>query len=163
MSTRKQGSTRRRKAVWWLAQAQQTVRRPRQDVHHTTALALVRAYDARAHEDVRGAHRVRNHHLAKSIADAGWRAFLALLRFNAAHAGRQGVRSIPRSRARAVRAVACSCSRASLSAGTPARTVGPASTGTTTPRRIFWGWGVSRTRRGHRLQASTWWVATCVA
>ena len=34
---------------------------------------------------------VRNHHLAKSIADAGWAAFLTLLAFTAASAGKRVV------------------------------------------------------------------------
>lgn len=45
VSQRKRGSNRRRKAVCVLTKAQQTVRRQRQDFHHTTALALVRAND----------------------------------------------------------------------------------------------------------------------
>ncbi len=45
VSRRKKGSHRRKKAVKLLARAHQKVRRTRQDVHHKTALALVRAYD----------------------------------------------------------------------------------------------------------------------
>jgi putative transposase len=90
VSRRKQGShrRRRRKAVCWLAKAHQRVRRQRQDFHHKTALALVRHYDTLSHEELQVRNRVKHHHLAKSIADAGWRAFLAILSFTAARAGR---------------------------------------------------------------------------
>ncbi|HEV2457333.1 MAG TPA: transposase [Ktedonobacterales bacterium] len=91
VSRRTQGSQRRRKAVGVLAKAQQTVSRQRQDFHHKTALNLVRANDVIYHEEVRVANLVRNHHLAKSIADAGWSAFLTLLACKAASAGKQGV------------------------------------------------------------------------
>jgi putative transposase len=68
----------RRKAVKLLARA-----------HQKTALTLVRANDTIYHEDVRTANMVRNHHLAKSISDAGWAAFLSILSFKAACAGRR--------------------------------------------------------------------------
>jgi putative transposase len=88
VSRRKKGSNRRRKAVKLLAKAHQKVRRARQDFHHKTALALVRANDTIYHEDLQTANLVRNHHLAKSIQDAGWSAFLSILSFKAACAGR---------------------------------------------------------------------------
>ena len=91
VSRRKKGSHRRRKAVTLLAKAHQKVRRQRQDFHHKTALALVRGNDVIYHEDLQTANLVRNHHLAKSIQDAGWAAFLSILSFKAACAGRSVV------------------------------------------------------------------------
>jgi putative transposase len=53
------------------------------------ALALVRENDTISHEDVQTANMLMHHHLAKSISDAGWSAFLSILSFKAACAGRR--------------------------------------------------------------------------
>jgi putative transposase len=89
VSRRKKGSHHRRKAVALLVKAHQRVRRQRPDFHHKTALALVREYDAIYHEDLQVRNLVRNHRLAKSISDAGWSAFLSILSYKAACAGRE--------------------------------------------------------------------------
>ena len=91
VSRRKKGSNRRRKAITLLAKAHQKVRRQRQDVHHKTALALVRDNDVIYHEDLQTANMLKNHHLAKSISDASWAAFLSILSDKAACAGRSVV------------------------------------------------------------------------
>jgi putative transposase len=89
VARRKTWSNRRRKAVKLLARAHQKVKRQRQDFLHKTVLQLVRQFDTIYHEDLQVANMVQNHHLAKSIADAGWRGFLTILSHKAACAGRK--------------------------------------------------------------------------
>jgi putative transposase len=97
VSRRKQGSNRRRKAVQLLAKARMKVRRQRHDFHHTVALRWVQANDTISHEDLQTANMVRNHHLAKSIRDAGWSMVLTILAFKAAYAGKRVVAVPPAS------------------------------------------------------------------
>jgi putative transposase len=88
VSRRKKGSTRWCKAVGHCAKQHQKVKRQRRDFHHKTALALLRKYDTIYLEDLQVRNMVRNHHLAKSISDAGWAAFRTILTSKAAYAGK---------------------------------------------------------------------------
>jgi putative transposase len=91
VSRRKKGSHRRRKAVKLLAKKHLKVRRQRLDHHHKTALALVQRYDTVYYEALQVANLVQNHHLAKSISDAGWSQFCTILTFKAENAGKRAV------------------------------------------------------------------------
>ncbi len=95
VSRRTKGSNRRRKAVTLLAKAHLTVQRRRADFHHKTALGRRSAwFKPTTRSSTRICRRptcVKNHHLAKSISDAGWSQFLRILSFKAACAGRSAV------------------------------------------------------------------------
>ncbi|MFF2501883.1 RNA-guided endonuclease InsQ/TnpB family protein [Streptomyces sp. NPDC058067] len=112
-------SKRRRKAVERVATLHRKVRRQRLDHAHKTALDLVRAHDVIAHEDL----KIRNMSAApaprpnpdgtyapngaaakaglnRSIADAGWGVFLAILAAKAEGAGREVIAVDPRNTSR---------------------------------------------------------------
>lgn len=91
VSKRKKGSKRRGKAVACLAKVHQHVKRQRADFQHKTAFQLLRTYDVVYMEDLRVANLARNRYLAKSISDAAWAQFRAILDAKAAYAGRRVV------------------------------------------------------------------------
>jgi putative transposase len=89
VARRKKGSKRRRKAIALLAKAHRHIANQRRNFHHQEARKLVKQYDVIYHEDLRVRNMVKNHCLAKSISDAGWRQFLTILTFKAASAGKR--------------------------------------------------------------------------
>jgi putative transposase len=89
---RKEGSHRRRKANREVACKHLKVSRQRHDFHCKTAKHYAEWYRRICVEDLNVAGMVRNHHLAKSIHDTSWSAFLAILTDKAERAGHQVVR-----------------------------------------------------------------------
>src|SRR5260221_4094638 len=93
---RQQGSQRRRKAAREVACTHLKIARQRRDHHFKTAKHYAERYGRICVEDLNVAGIVRNHHLAKSIHDASWSAFLDILTDKAERAGHVVVRVLAR-------------------------------------------------------------------
>ncbi len=93
---RKKGSKRRRKAARSTAQTHLKIKRQRRDFHFKTAKQYADNHHLIAVENLNIDGMVQNHHLAKSISDAGWGQFLDILTVKAENAGHEVIRVNPR-------------------------------------------------------------------
>lgn len=91
VSKRKRGGKRRAKAVRVLQVAHVKVRNQRLNFHHKLAHKLITEYDLIAFESLNIKGMVCNHHLSKSISDAGWGQFLGILSSKAEEAAKRAV------------------------------------------------------------------------
>jgi putative transposase len=93
---RKKGSHRRRKANREVACQHLKISRQRRDFHFKTAKHYAEQYSRICVEDLDVAGMVKNQHLAKSIHDASWSAFLGILEDKAERADHQVIRVLAR-------------------------------------------------------------------
>jgi len=88
LSRKKKGSNNRDKQRNKVARIHRHIRNQRKDFAHKLSHSLVDAYDVIVFEKLQITNMVKNHHLAKSIADAGWGQLIEFTKYKAECAGR---------------------------------------------------------------------------
>ena len=81
------GSNNRHKQNTKVAQLHRKIRNQRKDFHHKLSRKLVDSYDLIVYENLKITNMVKNHHLAKSISDAGWGQLMCFTEYKAEEAG----------------------------------------------------------------------------
>ena len=71
-----------------VAKVHRRIRNQRKDFAHKTSRKLVEEYDHIVFEDLQIKNMVQNHHLAKSISDAGWSQLISFTKTKAEYAGK---------------------------------------------------------------------------
>ncbi len=88
LSRKKKGSSNRRKQRRKVARIYEKVANQRRDFLHKTSRKLVDSHEGFAFEKLRVRNMLKNHRLAKAIADAGWTTFVNMTAYKAERAGK---------------------------------------------------------------------------
>jgi len=96
LSKKKLRSKNRNKQRIVVAKVHRKIRNQRKDFNQKLSTDLVNTYDHIVFEDLQIKNMVKNHHLAKSISDAGWSQLISLTTSKAEYAGKIVERVNPR-------------------------------------------------------------------
>ncbi len=88
LSRKKLRSKNRNKQRIKVAKVHRTIRNQRKDFAHKTSRMLVNKYDHIVFEDLQIKNMMKNHHLSKSISDAGWSQLISITKSKAECAGK---------------------------------------------------------------------------
>jgi len=88
LSRKKKGSCNRNDQRTIVAKVHRKIRNQKTDFAHKTSRKLVDTYDRIVFEDLQVKNMMQNHHLAKSISDAGWYQLMILTKSKAECAGK---------------------------------------------------------------------------
>ena len=96
LSKRQKGSKNRNKQKVRVAKVHRKIKDQRNDFLHKLSRKIVNSFSFIAVEDLAITSMVKNHHLAKSIADASWGQFLSYLTYKVEETGGKVVKINPR-------------------------------------------------------------------
>lgn len=88
LSRKRKGSKNRNKQRTKVAKIHRHIRNQRKDFNHKLSRTFVNTYDHMVFEKLQITNMVKNHHLAKSITDAGWGQLIQFVKYKAECAGK---------------------------------------------------------------------------